>query len=175
MRKWPFPGDIPLIRARKVALAYRNLALEHEQAVAVVRDVLEKFDRRLIAFDNPGSVSELDKALQVIEATTVKNLDDRFTEWGETWHAEQPDHYEPHEWVKGSVAAQLLHTSTKQISALRIAGRLKGKWDRDMNTNGGYWYRVGDLYELSMKKRGRTSRTEGSADTLTDSGSSDTK
>lgn len=175
MKKWPFPGDHPVSRARKMALAYRALAQEQQQAREDIRAALEKLDRRLIAYDNPASLTLIDQALKALDGDGVKDLDDRFTSWGETWHAEQPQTYGPDDFVKGDVAASLIHISKKSISTLRINGRLKGTWDPDMGTAGGYWYKVADVYELSTTLRGRNWRQKESTDTLKDSGRSDTE
>lgn len=176
MKKWPFPGDQPVIRARKMALAYRNLCEQQENAMRQVREVIAKMDRRLIAFDNPASIELLNRALKELDnVTTTGELDARFTDWGEGWHAERPVHYEMDEYVKPTVAASILHISSKTISNLRTAGRLKGKWDPDLGTVGGYSYKVSDLHDLSAKLRGRGWRGKGSTDTLNDSGRSDTE
>lgn len=174
-RKWPFPGDQPLIRARKVALAYRTLLQQREEAEQQIRDVLEKLDRRLISYSDPASVGLLDKALATLNDCRTEALDQRFTEWGETWHCDQPEHYEETDYVKAATAAKILAVSHKTISTLRINGRLTGHWDPDMGTAGGYWYLVKDIHDLSRKMRGRNWRGKGSTDTLNDSGRSDTE
>jgi hypothetical protein len=175
-KKWPFPGDAPVTRARKIALAYRNQAQQQQAAMLQIREVLEALDRRLINFDNPASIEKLDTALKAVtSAGTVEELDQRFTDWGETWHAEQPDHYEPDDYVKATDAAKIVHVNPKTIATLRINGRLKGHWDPDMGNAGGYWYQVRDLHDLSSKLRGRNWRNKQSTDTLNDSGRSDTE
>lgn len=158
MKNWPFPGDAPVSRARKMALAYRALAQQQQEAREQILRVLEQLDRRLIAFDNPGAVAIIDKAMGELAGDGVKELDERFTQWGETFHAEQPDHYEPDDYVKAKVAAQLINCAPKTISNLRIHGRLPGVWDPNIGSSGGYWYKVSDVYETSSKMRSRSWR-----------------
>lgn len=175
MKKWPFPGDYPIVRARKMALAYRNLAEQQQAAHQRIREALENLDRRLIAYDNPASLAIIDQALKEFAATSVKDLDDRFTSWGEEWHADQPVTYEPDDMVKAKTAAQIMQVAPKTVSNLRITGRLKGVWDPDMGNSGGYWYKVSDVWEMSTRLRGRNWRSKPPLDTLNDSGSSDSK
>jgi hypothetical protein len=174
-KKWPFPGDHPINRARKMALAYRHLAEQQQLAIQQVREVLEQLDRRLLAYKDPGDVQLLDNALKAFDDTTTEDLDKRFTDWGETWHADIPQHYEMDDYVKADVAASLIHIGRKGISAHRISGRLKGHFDPAMGTGGGYWYQVRDVYELSSKLRGRNWRKKPSPVTLQDSRRSDTE
>jgi hypothetical protein len=173
-RLWPFPGDSPVARARKVALAYRSVALQQHQALASLRDALDKADKRLLAYDSPATLVAIKQALADIGDTDpVAELDKRFTDWGETFHSEQPIHYEMDDYVNATIAGQLIHLNRKSINELRQKGRLKGHWTPDLGPVGGYIYRVSDVYELSSKKRRRTSADKGSADTLNTDGRSD--
>jgi len=186
MRRWPFPGDQPVHRARKVALAYRHTAAEYEGVATHLRTIVEaveEADRRLLAYNSAKTLAALDTAMKAAreyldhtrKAETVHNLDERFTTWGETWHCDQPGHYEDDDLVKAGVAAKLIHIAPKTLSTQRIRGRIKGHWDPQMATAGGYWYRVGDVYELSSKLRSRSWRRKGSTDTLNDSETGDSK
>jgi hypothetical protein len=186
MRRWPFPGEQPVHRARKVALAYRHTALEYADVAEHLRTIIEAVenaDRRLLAYDSPKTLAALDIAMKaareyldnIHKAETPQALDERFTSWGETFHCEQPEHYEDDDLVKGAQAAKLIHVSPKTMSTERIRGRIKGIWDPEMATAGGYWYRVGDVYALSSELRGRAWRRKGSTDTLNDSRTGDSE
>lgn len=176
MKQWPFPGEAPVVRARKMCLAYRATAEKLEAAKQDLLDALDVIDRRLIAFDDPKALAALDRVQKTLDALpTVKELDDRFTDWGVDWHAEQLDHYDPDELVKPAIAAKLIHVAVGTVGALRIKGRIKGHWDPTISSTGGYRYKVRDVYELAtiMPGRGRRKRADSAepapTDTLNDS------
>ena len=97
---WPFPGDSPVARARKMALAYRALA--------------EEFQNMLAA--------------GVAPTNTVADLDKRFRDWGERWVGEKPATYDLDDWVPTTEAADLIQISTGALSRARVRGRIKGEW-----------------------------------------------
>jgi hypothetical protein len=138
-----------------MALAYRALALQQHELLSACADILAAVDRRLIAFDNPAILAKIDGTLKEIGADTPTSLDVRFREWGETWHAEIPVHYEEDDYVTSKEAGPLLNITPDSIGRLRIDGRIKGKWDPTLGSKGGWTYRVGDLWKLSTEKRGR--------------------
>lgn len=173
-RLWPFPGEAPVTRARKVALAYRQVAQQQHQILAVLSDALDKADTRLLSYDSPATLVAIKQALAGIPpADPVAELDKRFTDWGETFHCEQPAHYEMDDYVTAKIAAQLIHVGPNAVQALRVKGRIKGHWTPDLGTVGGYLYKVRDVYDLSSKLRGRDWRRKESTDTLNDDGRSD--
>lgn len=174
---WPFPGDVPVIRARKMVGAYRQAAIEAQQAAQVLRDAMIKADTRLLAFDSPATLVAIKAALETLDQTdAVAALDKLFSDWGETFHTEQPQHYEMDDMVKASEAAKLIHVNKSALSQMRIRGRIKGVWNDDVGTSGGYLYKVEDVYKLSSTIRRRTSwRDKGVTDTLDDSGRGDSK
>lgn len=175
-RVWPFPGEVTIIRARKVALAYREAARQQHEAIKTLREALTKADTRLLAYDSPATLNAVKDAIKALgDGDPVAELDQRFTDWGETWHCEQPQHYEMDDYVKAKEAAKLIHVSAKTIQTLRMDGRLKGHWTTDIGTAGGYLYLVADVYKLSSTMRTRGWRTKGSADNLNDSRRSDAK
>ena len=198
-KRWPFPGEAPVTRARKVALAYRNLARElyealralnegaqrQQRAAAALREALEKADARLLSYDSPATLEAIKTALKELDGgekikdlppeDPILDLDNRFNSWGESFHAEQPDHYEMDDWVKASVAARLIHISDKTVNTLRVEGRIKGIWDKDVGSSGGYLYKVEDVYALSLTLRSRTWQKKGSIDNLNDSETGDPK
>lgn len=164
-----------------MALAYRAELIKRQEAVKALLLALEQVNRQLISFDSPATLALLDAAVKDLAAgggdDAVKELDERFTQWGESWHADVPMTFEPDELVKAADAAKILHCSNKTMSTLRIGGRIKGHWDPTLGSTGGWRYKVADVYELSTKVRGRTGgwREKESGVTLNGSGSSDTK
>lgn len=173
-RLWPFPGEAPVTRARKIALAYRTVAQQQRDALTKLRGALDQADKRLLAYDSPATLVAIKQALADIGDTDqVAELDKRFSDWGETFHCEQPGHYELDDYVPAKIAAQLAHVAPKTIHNLRISGRIKGTWTPHLSTSGGYLYKVRDIYELSSKLRGRGWRAKESADTLNPNGRSD--
>lgn len=178
---WPFPNERPLGKARKMALAYRNIAEEqaalldqYRAAVEIIHRAIDEADKRLLAYRNPGTLDELEEALTVAKAALantaagnpVKDLDQRFTSWGETWHCEQPDHYEMDDYVRTATAAKLINISAKTLTTMRNSGRINAVFNPDSGTTGGYWYLVSDVYALSATMRTRAWRTSRPADTL---------
>lgn len=115
-RKWPFPGDAVLVRARKVAWAYR----------AVVEE---------------------------IAPARCKELDEKFTEWGEHWHCSQIAPYDGNDLLPTIEAASLIGITSGSLSNLRVVGRIKGYKRRDRGR--GFAYKVNDLLELSTQIRNR--------------------
>lgn len=174
-RLWPFPGDVPVIRARKVALAYRAEATRQRELVTRMRDMFDKIDLRLIEYSEPGATTAINNILKDIpNSDPVAALDQRFTDWGETFHSSQPIQYGMDDWVKGSEAAKLIHTNSKTMSNKRIEGAIKGLWDPQLGTNGGYLYKVRDVYALrETMYKGRRWLNKRTPDTLNDSGRSD--
>lgn len=176
MRNWPFPGDSPVARARKMALAYRALAEQQDELIKAFVAIMHALDRKLIAFDNPGTLAMIDHKLKKArELGGPSELDQRFSDWGEEWHAELPVTYEADDYITGRQAAPLLNINANTVGRLRIAGRIKGKWDPTVGSRGGWTYLVADVWELSTKLRGRNWRTKERIDSIGSDGSSDEK
>lgn len=176
-RKWPYPGDSPIARTRKMALAYRAVAEQQRDALLKAAHILGKVDRRLTAFDDPAVLGEID-GLRTLIANTVAgvgDLDQRFSDWGEEWHAEIPLHHEEDDWITARQAAPLLDIAPNTVGRLRVEGRIKGIWDDSIGPRGGWRYRVADVWELSTKLRGRKWRGTNTTDSISDNGSSDPK
>lgn len=137
-KDWPFAGDAPIARARKVALAYRHIAQE----------LVDKY----------GADTEGDP---------VADLDERFHRWGELWiDTDRTVTYAADDWVTSQIAATILAVSQSYMSALRVHGRIKGRYIKGKH---GYVYRVGDIWTLSSEMRRRPRR---SADKVEDDGRS---
>lgn len=100
MSEWPFPGDTAIVRARKVAWAYRAVA--------------EKLQARVNELDPNNAGDE------------VADLDTRFRQWGERWPAPVRN-YDPDEWISADEAGRIAGVSGGYISSLRVAGRIEGK------------------------------------------------
>lgn len=177
-REWPFLGDSPVAKARKVALAYRAVAEQQRDALLKAAYILGKVDRRLVAYTDPAVLGEIDGTLTAIANIVgeVGALDKRFRDWGEQWHAEVPVTYEEDDWISGKEAAPLISITPDSLGRLRIDGRIKGKWDPNIGSRGGWTYRVGDVWKLSTEKRGRGRWTRKEpTDSIGDKGRGDSK
>jgi hypothetical protein len=175
-RLWPFPGEAPVTRLRRMVGAYQHVAREQRALAVALADALRQADTRLLAYDSPATLQAIKAALKALDdSDPVAELDKRFTDWGETFHVEQVQHYELDDWVKCSEAAKLIHCTPKTLNELRIKGRIPAQWSRDIGSAGGYLYLVADVYKLSTTMRGRGWRAKGSADNLNDSGRGDSK
>lgn len=173
-KAWPFPGESATVRARKVALAYRAVAQQRHTAGLALAELLKRADTRLLAFDAPATLQAIQLALKDFDGPDpVAELDIRFTNWGETFHCEQPEHYDMDDYVTAKIAAQILSVHAKTISVMRIKGRLAGHWDPTVGQAGGYRYKVADLYDIAAQRRTRGWRRREATDTLTDSSRSD--
>lgn len=156
IKKWPYEGDAPVARARKVALAYRNSTIICEQVLKDLKEALTLIDLRLIEYDNPAAVDMITKGLKAIAAAqTVDELDRRFTDWGETWHCPRPTTYDNDDYVDAKTAGELLQLAAGTINKFRVHHKLAGIWNPRLGHHGAWMYRVGDLYELSVKRRPR--------------------
>jgi protoporphyrinogen oxidase len=190
IQEWPFPKDRPVHKARKMALAYRNIAEEqaallqqYQAAVEIIHRAIDEADKRLLAYRNPGTLGELEEALTVakaaLAATTAGNpvtdLDRRFTSWGETWHCEQPANYEMDDYVRTATAAKLVHMSSKTLTTMRNNGRINAIFNPNTGATGGYWYLVADVYALAASMPGRAWRSSRPADTLNANRTGDSK
>lgn len=168
-RKWPFPGDSPVVRARKVALAYRTVALEAASDLQVLAAALSKVDLSLVD----------EEAVQVLikrrPNDPVAELDERFLQWGEKWHAEQPARdLQPDDEVTSKEAGALLNVAPQTVNRMRIRGRIKGRWVKGQFGSPGHWkFKVSDVYALSSELRGRGWRAKDATVTVPDNGSSD--
>jgi len=159
-----------------MALAYRATAEQQHQLLTACLAALETVDKRLIAFTDPATAAGIDTLIKKIhDAETPHALDRRFSDWGEAWHADIPVTYEEDDHISARQAAPLLGISHETLGKLRVDGRIKGQWDPDLGTRGGYRYRVGDIWELATKLRGRNWRTKDRIDSINDSGRSDPK
>lgn len=186
--KWPFPDDKPVSRSRRMALAYRTTAQEAEQlltplreAAQIIADAVEQADKRLLAYDSPKTLHELQTALKQVRAVldagaptqTVAQLDQRFTSWGEFWHCEQPDEYGPEDYVRAADGAKLIGISHKTLNTMRNRGQIPSIFNVTTGGTGGYWYKVADLYAAKDAMPSRGWRRKSTADTLDANGTGD--
>lgn len=177
MGTWPFPKENTTIRARKMALAYRHAAGELAGELAQIRAALAEVDPRILMWIDDQAVREtLSNARKPAAGDVVGALDQRFLDWGESWHTDTPVTYDEDEWVAGRVAAKLIHVGPNSIRRYRLEGRLPAEWRKVPGCNAnGWWYRVGDLYKLRETLPGRGWRGKGVKDTVGDNGRSDTE
>lgn len=161
-KQWPFEGDAPMIRARKVAGAYRATAVAYSEALTAIGEALRLIDMRLINFDQPGAANMITKAMaEAAEVQSVAQLDQRFTEWGETWHCPRPTTYDENDFVDSIVAAEILQIAPGTVHKFRTNRRIKAVWNPQIGPRGGWMFRVGDLYEFSRTRRRRGENLKG--------------
>lgn len=174
-RQWPWPGDAPVVRARKMALAYRHLAQEQQARLNRIRELFTRFDERVLKWEpDEEAMAELRKILEAGPADAVDDLDRRFVSWGEEWHADFDITYEPDDLVATNVAAKILAINENTIGRMRINGRLEGHLIKKSGDHQKRWYfYVRDLYAVQEATRTRTSRKPDVTDKLHTDGRSD--
>ncbi len=174
-RRWPFPGDAPIVRARRVGLAYRAKARELEDKLAEYRELLARVNPSLVKFADNQLANEIQKMLALgPDENDVESMDRRFLDWGETWHTPIEISYAPEDEVRSKVAAQLIQVSENTIGKARIHGRLPGRWIKPVDGYPGHFlYKVADVYALSGQLRGRHWRSSDGKDKVSDNGRSD--
>lgn len=173
---WPFPGDSPVARARKIALAYRQVANELQHELEELRRLVEKIDERAIHWSAGDTVAdELQAAKEQRETDRVAELDRRFVDWGETWHAEGSITYQDDDYLDAKEAGKLIQLSPEAINQARLRGRLPGIFDAvSPGARRGTWkYKVADVYKLSVERRPRGWNLNNATDSIRDSGRSD--
>jgi hypothetical protein len=125
-KPWPFHGDSPAARGRKVALAYRALAVELLNAAM--------------------------KAGAEVDPDAIRATDERFMKWGEEWLDTGPVVYNPEDKVIARVAGSLIGVVGGTVGRYRQLGKIKGEWDQ---VNHCFRYKVADVYELKKQLPGR--------------------
>jgi hypothetical protein len=126
VKPWPWHGDGPAARARKVALAYRAIAVQ-----------------LLAAAEKAGADMDPD---------AIRKADERFMKWGEGWLDVGPVTYDGDDMVGSRVAGSLVGLAAGTISRYRVEGRIVGVLDE---ANRCFKYKVDDVYALKAKLRGR--------------------
>lgn len=176
-RTWPFPGDAQIVRARKVGLAYRHLATEVTAAEHHLLDLIAKIDPRIVEWIEDDEFKTVHKLAQTgahREAkTAVTEMDERFWEWGEDWHANVVRSYDDDEWINIDEAAAILCLKAASVSRARARGRLHGKLVKEYGSNAKWYFLAGDVYRLQNETRSRSSQPDATTDSIADSGSSD--
>jgi hypothetical protein len=156
LKKWPWDGDAPITRSRKCALGYKGTATAYQDALTAIREALALIDLRLINFDQPGAADIITKAIAAAaEVQTVEQLDERFTEWGETWHCPRPARYDDDDYVDAETAAEIMQLAPGTVHKFRTRRQLAGIWQPDPGGRGKWMFRVGDLYKLATERRRR--------------------
>lgn len=174
--KWPFPRDGISTRARKMALAYRQLATEQHQRAEAFRNVLASLDQRLLRFMDPDTAEAVAKLIAETTPDPVAELDQRFTSWGEKWHADIEVTYGPDDWVTSAEGGPLIQRHGATLNQMRLRGLIKGRWVKATAGKQPHWeYRVKDVYALQTQLKGQGWRAAGPTDTVADSGRSDSK
>lgn len=181
MRRWPFPGDSAIARARKVALAYRQMSKDQLHELALFTKIIGDIDERIAGWIKDPEFQRVYKNIKAGDTSgeTVDEMDKRFFEWGEEWHADvvRPEVYDDDEMINSHEAGGILGINFNHMSRLRIAGRINGEHQRPVGGGVGRWYyRAGDVYALSTKLRergGRSWRAKQSADSIQDNSTGD--
>lgn len=96
---WPEPTDGLTARARKIAIAYRQLILDH--------------------LDTGDANTKLREALT--------ELDTRMRGYGQYWVTGTAEAFDDDEWVPADIGGDIVGLSSSRLSHLRIAGALEGK------------------------------------------------
>lgn len=174
-RQWPWPGESHVVRARKVALAYRNVARQLTTELLATQTLYKRLDRRLLDSWEPDQ--DTVKALDVLLANLgdqVHELDERFKQWGEDWHAEVPVAHDDDDLIDAIEAAKILHLAPHSISRIRCRGKIEGVFLRLPGDHSAKWYfKVSDVYRLQKERRPRDSRKPDATDTVGGDGSGD--
>ncbi len=154
-RKWPFPGDAPVTRARKMALAYRQRAERLEARHSDLRKTVnELLEMKNLPVKVRGAL--LAVALDDAKHETVEGLDTRFLDWGETWHTPIEATYDLDDWVSAKIGGQLIQIPPATLTTLRMRRRITGRWAKGKGVNPHWEFKVRDLYALQdeIRKRG---------------------
>lgn len=155
---WPWPGDSPVVRARKIALHYRQLAEDQQKRANDLHHLLTAaVNLQSLRLVDP----DMAEALEIILATggpltdAIAVSDRKFLEWGEEWHTPLEAQYDDDEWVPTRVAARLVHLAEGTITRMRLRGRIQGKWRKDPGSSNTWVFKVSDLYKLQSELRAR--------------------
>lgn len=153
---WPDAGAAPHERARAMALAYRETARTAQARLDAARKALASLDLRVLRFADEHAA----KAVQALVADEgpdpVVALDARFSEWGETWHADPPEFtFDDDDWVPAAIAVEIMGRNANTLGDYRMKGDLRGRYVKHGNSKG-FLYRVGDLRALRAKLAAET-------------------
>lgn len=148
---WPDPKRTPTDRAQAMALAYREAALTAQARLDAARKALASIDLRVLQFADQHVAGAV-RALVADEGPDpVVALDARFSEWGESWHADPPDFtFDDDDWVPTLVASEILGRNNNTLGEWRGRGLLRGRYIK-RGSNNVYLYRVGELRALRAK------------------------
>lgn len=165
--QWPFPGDAPVSRARKMGLAYRQMAIDAQKQLQAAAEFAAHLD--------PELRERFDKTVHLDVDQRVENVDRRFLSWGEKWHAERVEPYADDEMIDTRQVAALLCITISSASKLRMRGRLPARAHPDERGRVMWLYRAGDVYALANEPRPRksTSPASDATDSIPASGTGD--
>lgn len=172
-RLWPFPGDQPIVRARKMALAYRQAHRDAHSQLRAIADAWQKMDPRIIGWIDDDVRDELTKLMDIGAEETPEALDQRFYEWGEDWHAQVVRAYADDEMITAKEAAAILCITTGGVGNLRSRGRIQGTIVHTPGRTPIFYYKAADVYQLARERRARTSPTADTTDSIPTSGTGD--
>jgi hypothetical protein len=180
LRAWPFPGDSVIARARKIALAYRETAKDYETAIAELYEIIARVDPRVVEWVDDEQFKALhklateDRLVKLTRPAAVADMDQRFYDWGETWHANFVRTYDDDEWINSKEASAILLIDRGTINALRNRGRLNGQMIKREGDHTAKWYFLaGDIYRLAAERRTRGSQKPDTTDKVQTDGESD--
>jgi len=168
---WPFPGDSSVVRARKIALAYRQAAAEQMARANRMRAVLTAAKLRSLRAIDPDLAKQITELIKEKPADVVHEMDERFLKWGEKWHTPlRRTSYDPDEMLGAEEAAQLLSVQAATLLTMRRRGRIRGVYVRSQNPH--FEFKVADLYKLQSEMRGRNGGKSETTDNMADEKSS---
>lgn len=172
MRIWPFPGDSPVARSRKVALAYRAVAQDQHTKLVELQKILAGIDVRIIGWiPDAETITAIQQFVKTQLPDQAAELDERFSSWGEQWHATVAHHWEPDDWINAEEAAALVQIGRNTLLRARSRGRIEGQFVKQEGDHNGRWYfKVADVYALQEKLPGRDWKSRRSTSTLPDTG-----
>jgi hypothetical protein len=155
----PDPTASVPAKAREVARAYRAAAMEQQaraEAAEALLNTLMNRVRGLMQTTNPDMVRLVDKALAGGPSDQVRDLDVRFTEWGEDWHVREPVEldYDDSDWLPSKTIIKLMGISDSTLCDMRMKGLVKHRF---LGERAGHVYQLGEVREVraSLPGRGR--------------------
>lgn len=156
---WPDQRKTPTDRAQAMTLAYREAALTAQARLDAARKALASIDPRVLQFADQHVAGAVQALVADEGPDPVVALDARFSEWGESWHADPPQFtFDDDDWVPTHIASEIVGRNDNTLGEWRSQGMIRGRYVKRGNTNA-YLYRVGDLRALRVRLANEKSST----------------
>jgi hypothetical protein len=139
-----------------MALAYRQMCLDQLEELKLLVDVIGRIDERVAGWIDDPEFQRIYTNIKdgKVGGETVHDMDRRFYEWGEDWHAGFEPHYEDDEWVDSVAAGAILSLGSKHVITMVNQGQITAA--QLMKLPGDHvkrWYfRVGDMRALAAER-----------------------